>query len=300
MPHHFRHTLLKIFSIFSVVRGYNIALIVLAQYLASVFIMGHQIAMINILLDVKLFLIILATVCSIASGYIINNFYDLEKDLINRPQKSMLDRMVSQKTKLTLYFTLNFVVLLLMSIVSFKAVLFFGCYIFSIWLYSHKIKKLPVLGNLTSAFLSIIPFFAILLYFQNYNLLIFVLGFYLFLILSIRELIKDLENIKGDLTLNYRTIPVVYGERVGKLMITTLITFNVLISLFIICYFSIGLMKFFFYFSILILLLTLVMTWNAKSSRHYNSIHNIVKIMIFTGVLSIILLDPELVLNKLF
>ena len=107
MPGDFKHMMLKIISIFSVVRGYNIGLIVLAQYLTSVFIMAHETPFLKVLLDPSLFILIFSTVCSIASGYIINNFYDEEKDLINRPQKSILDRMVSQKTKLSLYFVIN-------------------------------------------------------------------------------------------------------------------------------------------------------------------------------------------------
>ena len=140
-----KHTLLKLLSIFSVVRGYNIALIVLAQYLTSIFILSPNSAVLDVLLDLYLFAIVLATLGAVASGYIINNFYDQEKDLINRPQKFILDQIVSQQTKLKLYFVLNFLVLLAASAISFRAVLFFVCYIFSIWFYSHKIKKMPIL-----------------------------------------------------------------------------------------------------------------------------------------------------------
>ena len=119
-----------------------------------------------------------------------------KKDLINRPNKLFIDRIISQKTKLYLYFILNGLVLFLSFTISIRASLFFGGYMFLIWLYSHKIKKLPIIGNITSALLSVTPFFAILLYFKNYNLLIFVFGFYLFLILAIKELIKSIENIK--------------------------------------------------------------------------------------------------------
>ncbi len=130
-----KHTLLKLLSIFSVVRGYNIALIVLAQYLTSIFILSPNSAVLDVLLDLYLFAIVLATLGAVASGYIINNFYDQEKDLINRPQKFILDQIVSQQTKLKLYFILNFLVLLAASAISFRAVLFFVCYIFSIWFY---------------------------------------------------------------------------------------------------------------------------------------------------------------------
>lgn len=292
--------LLKIISIFSVVRGYNIGLVVLAQYLTSIFILAHEITMIEVLFDPSLFVLVLSTVGAIASGYIINNFYDREKDLINRPQKSILDHLVSQKTKLSLYFVINILVLIFSSLISLRAGLFFAGYMFFIWLYSHKIKKQPVLGNLTSALLSITPFFAILLYFKNYNLLIFVFGFYLFLILAIRELAKDLENIKGDLTLNYKTVPVVYGEKATKLMMSILIALNCLVSVLLVFYFELRLMYSFFIGSTVYLILLLFMIWNAQRHQDYNRIHNFLKLLILAGVFSILLLDPALILNKIF
>ena len=113
-------------------------------------------------------MIVLISSFSIASGYIINNFYDSKKDLINRPNKSQLDRLVSQNTKLTVYFSLNLIAFLLSFFISFRAVLFFSSYIFLIWFYSHKLKKTPVIGNLTSATLTITPFFAIFMYYKNF------------------------------------------------------------------------------------------------------------------------------------
>ena len=300
MAGYFKHTLLKIISIFSVVRGYNIGLVVLAQYLTSVFILAHETPMLEVLLDPSLFVLVLSTVGAIASGYIINNFYDQEKDLINRPQKSILDHMVSQKTKLSLYFVINILALLFSSLISLRAGLFFAGYLFFIWLYSHKIKKQPVLGNLTSALLSITPFFAILLYFKNYNLLIFVFGFYLFLILAIRELVKDLENIKGDLILNYKTVPVVYGEKATKLMMSILIALNCLVSVMLVLYFELRLMHSFFIGATVYLILLLFMIWNAQRQQDYNRIHNFLKLLILAGVFSILLLDPALILNKIF
>ena len=110
--------LMKIFSLFSVVRGYNIPVIALAQYLSAIFILDTKRRALDILLDGYLFIIVVASSLTIASGYIINNFYDAQKDLINRPKKSMLDRLVSQGTKLQVYFALNFIVVAMVSILS--------------------------------------------------------------------------------------------------------------------------------------------------------------------------------------
>ena len=70
----------KFLSLLSVVRGYNIAIIVLAQYLAAIFIFSPEQTLTNVVFNLDLYFLVLATICVIASGYIINNFYDSKKD----------------------------------------------------------------------------------------------------------------------------------------------------------------------------------------------------------------------------
>ncbi|WP_299225783.1 geranylgeranylglycerol-phosphate geranylgeranyltransferase [uncultured Psychroserpens sp.] len=294
-----KHIMLKFFSMFSVVRGYNILIVVIAQYLTSVYILAHDKPLKVVLLDVNLLMLVLASAATIAAGYIINNFYDSEKDLINRPQKSKLDRLVSQNTKLSFYFVLNFFAVIMASYVSFNAVLFFSIYIFGIWFYSHKLKKLPFIGNLTSAILTITPFFAIFLYYGNFETVIFVHAIFLFLMISMRELTKDLENIKGDLLLGYKTIPIVYGEKASKLMLTVLIGLtSIPVYLLLSCY-QIGHMYIFFYLSVMLLLIFLLLLWKSKTKTHFLILHNILKFIIVAGVFCIILINVNVVLNRI-
>jgi len=225
--------LLKVLSLFSVVRGYNILVIALAQYLASIYILSPNLPLRQVVFDVNLFAIVIASVMVIAGGYIINNFYDAEKDLINKPRKSMLDRLVSQRFKLTTYFVLNFMAVIAASYVSFRAVFFFSSYIFGIWIYSHKLKRIPLLGNFISATLAITPFFVVFVYYRNFETVIFVHAFFLFLLILAREMIKDLENLSGDIAQNYKTIPIIYGARTSKIIITLLILLTLLPSFFL-------------------------------------------------------------------
>lgn len=294
-----KHILLKFFSMFSVVRGYNILVLVVAQYLSSIYILAHDKPLHKVLFDVNLFMLVLASAATIASGYIINNFYDSEKDLINRPQKSMLDRLVSQNTKLSFYFTLNFLAVIFASYVSFRAVVFFSAYIFGIWFYSHKLKKMPFVGNLTSAILTILPFFAIFIYYRNFEKVIFVHALFLFLMVSIKELTKDLENIKGDLVQDYQTIPILYGEKVSKIMLTVLIVLTFIPAYLLLFHFEIGYMYYFFYLSVLLLLVFLFLLWNSKNKNHYLLLHNIIKFIIVAGVLSVVLIKPSVVLSRI-
>ena len=159
--------LFKFLSIFSVVRIYNILIIVIAQYLTSIFILSDS-KFFDVILDFNLFLIILCSSLSIASGYIINNFYDQKKDVINKPIKFKIDDVVKNSTKLYFYFFLNFVVMFFASIISLRAVIFFSVYIFFLWFYSHKLKRLLFLGNLFYSLLTITPFFCNSFILQEY------------------------------------------------------------------------------------------------------------------------------------
>ena len=292
--------LLKFLSLFSVVRGYNILIIILAQYLASIFILSpDNLSMREVVLDLNLFLIVLSTSFVIAGGYIINSFYDTAKYLINRPNKTELDHMVSQKKILTLYFVLNFISIIVASYVSFFAVLFFSAYIFGIWFYSHKLKKVLFLGNLTSASLALTPFFAVFIYYRNFEKVIFVHALFLGLIIIMRELIKDLENIRGDIALGYNTFPVIYGERFTKALITLFVGITVIPAFLLINKFDVGLMNYYFYLSTILLLVFLFWLWKSNEKLHYLLLHNILKLIIVLGVFSILLIDTDVVINRI-
>ncbi|HEY0045881.1 MAG TPA: geranylgeranylglycerol-phosphate geranylgeranyltransferase [Flavobacterium sp.] len=299
---------MKIISLFSVVRGYNIPVIALAQYLSAVFILGPKdIRTLDIILDPNLLILVLASSLSIASGYIINNFYDSEKDLINRPNKSMLDRLVSQKTKLYVYFSLNFLIVILALFVSWRVALFYSAYIFLIWFYSHKLKKYPIIGNITAAILAIFPFFGILLYytkrehFENLGAtevgIIFSHAVFLFLLLMIREMIKDLENLQGDFATNYQTIPVVYGERTSKIWITILVVLTLIPIYILIETYFVGYMDIYFYLCMIALIFLVVRLWPSTEKSDYVLLHNLLKLLIVAGVFSIILIDPSVLIN---
>jgi 4-hydroxybenzoate polyprenyltransferase len=297
----------KIASMFSVVRGYNIPVIVIAQYLSAIFILSpRNVGAMQVLLDANVFILVLASSLSIASGYIINNFYDSEKDLINRPRKSMLDRLVSQKTKLYVYFSLNFFVALIAFFISWRVLLFFSMYIFLIWFYSHKLKKYPIIGNLTASFLAVFPFFGILIYFYKKELyhpyeietgIIFAHAAFLYLLLLVREIIKDLENIKGDLASNYQTIPVVYGEKVSKRVIAVL-CFATIFPVYVLTdVYDVGYMDIYFYLCLIALLFFVISLRKANTRAQFLKLHNVLKFLIVAGVFSIVLMEPSVLIH---
>jgi len=290
----------KFISLFSVIRLYNIFIIIIAQYFTSIFIISIDTSISSILFDFQLFLLILSSSIAIASGYIINNFYDYEKDLINKPIKSKIDKVIRKRTKLSLYVALNFLCIYTSSLVSWRAVLFFSIYIFVIWLYSHKLKRILFIGNVVSSLLSVIPFFIILIYYKNFELIIFLYAIFLFQIVYIREIIKDLENIKGDFALDYRTIAVVYGEKSSKYLLSIVSLFTVSIIYILLSGFDTGMMFYYYYFSIAVLLFFIIVLWKYDSKKYYNFLHNLLKFLIVLGVLSIVLIDFDLFLEKFY
>ena len=280
----------KFLSIFSVVRIYNILVIVLAQYLTSIFILSDK-NLFDVIFDFNLFLLILCSSLSIASGYIINNFYDQKKDIINKPIKSKIDDVVKKSTKLYFYFILNFVVIFFASIISLRAVIFFSVYIFFLWFYSHKLKRLLFLGNLFYSLLTITPFFAILLYYKNIDLIIAAYALFLFFILLLKDITKDLKNLVGDFTENYQTIPVVFGEDFSRIIISLITFINVILIINLFINFSDGYMNIYYGISLVLLLIFTIKLYSSKKVSDYLELHNILRLIIGLGVFSIILLE---------
>ena len=277
---------IKIFGLFSLVRGYNIVVLILAQYLTSRYILAPSSTFYEILFNLKLFYLVLATAFSTAAGYIINNFYDAEKDKINRPKKFLLEHLLSQQSQLVLYFLLNGATLIIAGAASFKAILFFTVYIFGIWIYSSSLKRLFWISNLFATLLAIIPFFAVTIYFKNFESVVIYHASFLFLLILIRDIVKDLQNYKGDWVQSYQTLPIVFGNLKTKTIVSALIFLNS-IPIYLLIQSHLGLMTYYFYFSTPYMLFVLVLLWKGSTQKMYLWIHNLLKVLIFLGVIGI-------------
>tara|TARA_B100001564_G_scaffold328731_1_gene312695 strand:- start:13 stop:888 length:876 start_codon:yes stop_codon:yes gene_type:complete len=281
-------TLTKILGAFYVVRIHNIFLIVLAQYLTSIFILSSTESW-KIIFDKNLFLVILCSTICIVSGFIVNDYYDTKKDSINTPIKFKLGELIDDKTKLFLYFFLNILVVLVSSLISSRAILFFSIYIFFIWLYSHKLRKLVFIGNLFYSILTITPFFAILLYFKKIEFIIIAYALFLFFILLLKDIVKDMKNIKGDFSANHKTIPVVFGESFTKTLISLLSIINIFLILNLFFNFNTGFMYCFYLLALTIILYFMFKLYSSKSTAQYLFLHNLLRLLIAIGVFSIVL-----------
>jgi 4-hydroxybenzoate polyprenyltransferase len=146
------------------------------------------------------------------------------------------------------------------------------------------------IGNIFSALLTIAPFFAIFLYYKNFELIIIIYALFLFFIILAKDIIKDLENLKGDFTLNYKTIAVVYGEKFAKVVISIIILISYLNVINLVLNFDIGLMFYYYYLCLFILAYVSIILWKSRTKKDYLIIHNIMRALIILGIFSIVLI----------
>lgn len=226
--------ILKVFALFSVVRGYNLIVLILAQYLAALFIFAPEVGHRQLLTNPKLDGLILCSILCVAAGYIINNFYDLEKDELKRPLQVYLQKQVSQGFKLTVYIVLNALALIIAALISWKVFIFFLVYQFLVWFYSHKINRFALIKNFYLVVIRVMPFFALLVYFDHFTFNLALHATFLTILLLITDIVKDLSSQKADLIYNYDSIPIKYGIDFTKVLISCLIIIELIIGIIII------------------------------------------------------------------
>ena len=283
--------IIKLFALFSVVRGYNLIILMLAEYLASLFIFSSGDSHFKILTSYKINGIILISVLCVAAGYIINNFYDLEKDNIKRPMQAYLQKQVSQGFKLSVYTVLNASALILAATISWRVFVYFFIYQFLVWFYSHKMNRFALIKNLYMVGLRIMPFFALLIYFDNFDFNLFLHASFLTILLLITDIVKDLASKKADLIYNYNSIPIKYGDTFTKTIITSLLIIDAFIAFYLLNDYEIGLMKYFFVAAIILFIINGILIWRGKTEQDYKILHYFFKGMIVAGVFSIVLIE---------
>jgi len=283
----------RFLSLLSVTRVYNGFLVILAQYLSAIYIFARAEPIELLLRNSELHLIVLASFLVVSAGYLINQYYDLPKDLINKPYKSMIDLQRTPSSLMRWYALLNLVALVLSLFVSLRATLFFLGYLLSIWLYSHRLRRLLIWGTLFSAFLAVSPITALFLYYQHLEWKIIGFALFLFLLLWIIALVKDLENLPGDLAVGLKTLATSWGIEASQRLIRIVLGAEVLLSLCLLYFYDLSLMRYYFFASTVLFALLFVWVRRLKAPKNYSETHWILKLFVLLGTLSILFLDLD-------
>jgi 4-hydroxybenzoate polyprenyltransferase len=222
-------TYLQVLMGFSrLIRWKNLAIIVFTQYFTRFFLIRdkpltfHHLK--DVLLERNLFLISLATVLIAASGYIINDYYDIKIDLVNKPERVVIGRYVKRRWALLINQAFNGLGIALGLLVSKKTALVNLFAVFCLWLYSNKLKRLAFWGNLMVAILTGFSLLVLAVYYPGHQREVWVYATFSFFITLIREIIKDMEDVKGDEKHGCRTLPIIWGIARTKNLVFGLIS----------------------------------------------------------------------------
>ncbi len=201
------------------VRFPNLLIIVFTQYVARVFLIGPKAAWKEHLADPGFFFLSFSTVCVAAAGYVINDYYDIKIDLVNKPERVVVGRLLRRREAMAAHTLLNFLGIGTGLLLSWQVGLVNFLSAFWLWLYSNRLKRLPFLGNFSVAALTGAAVALPAVYFEQHSYLLYVFALFAFFVSLIREIIKDMEDLRGDMHFGCRTLPIVWGIRRTKTLI---------------------------------------------------------------------------------
>ncbi len=266
-------------------------------------------------IDVKLnvlgySLLILATVCIAAAGNIINDIYDIETDTVNKPDKVIVGKYISEKTAFNLFFILNVIGVGLGFYLSHSVGKspFFSIFVIisaTLYVYASFLKQIPVIGNIVISILVamsilIVGVFDVLPAITESNratqITIFKIlidyAVFAFLINLVREMIKDIEDVDGDYNAQMNTLPIVIGRERAKYIA---FVFGLLPIAVVIYYLVTYLYKqqivigYFLVFIIAPLIYATIKIYSATSKNQFHHISIVYKIVMLLGMLSLLL-----------
>jgi 4-hydroxybenzoate polyprenyltransferase len=303
------------------IRYKNLLIIAITQYLMRYCIINPILKVSGLELQLDQFhfiLLVFSTVLITAAGYVINDYFDTGTDMLNRPETVIVGKTINRKMAMLIHILLNIIGVGIGIYLSVKIdILALGiAYLLAsglLWFYSTTYKRQFLIGNLIVAiFTGMVPFivalFEVPLLNQQYkeillrlnmnfnNILGWVGGFSFFAFLStlVREIIKDIEDFKGDRAFGRNTIPVVLGIRTSKVITVCLIGFSIFSLLFIyfrhLMYTNDGRFDFltFSYFIVLLIVPFIILAFliiKAEEKEHYHRASNLTKLIMLAGIL---------------
>lgn len=277
---------ISIRGLFRISRPINLLMVAFAQGMTAHFLVETTATGLPVLQDYRLYLLILSTVIITAAGYMINDYYDVKIDYVNRPHEVVVGRGIKRRVVIFMHTILNFLAIGLGYLVSPRIALvnFFAAFL--LWLYSNRLKREPFIGNLTVAFLTGFSIYLVAYFYQKSELLVFTYAIFAFFLNLIREIIKDIEDRPGDRKHGCRTLPIVIGFRKTKQVIFV-VAFSFVCSILIVT-FKINNPVLFIYFGILgtVFMWFMWKIYYADRKDHFTQLSQIAKILMLVGTLS--------------
>ncbi|GAA4448987.1 geranylgeranylglycerol-phosphate geranylgeranyltransferase [Nibrella saemangeumensis] len=275
------------------IRVQNLLIVVGTQYLARVCLVGPEIGSPStqwprLLLDPALFLLSLSTVCIAAAGYVINDYFDVKIDIVNKPERVIIGRYMKRRMAMGAHQVLNIIGCLIGLYLSRWVFVVDVLSVTLLWFYSAYFKRQPFVGNLIVAFLTALSLIVLAVYYRRNSDLLLIYAAFSFCISLVREIIKDMEDVKGDARYGCRTLPIVWGIRRTKYLLYGIIALFIT-TLFLIAD-SLDNLRLAWIFMILLipigwLVYRLVL---ADTKRDFNYLSSLCKLIMLMGVVSMV------------
>jgi len=281
--------IIKIMAILSIARWYNIFLITLSLYAIQIFIFENSIDFLLEDKGIKLHLYVLSVDLIIIAGYLINAFYDFEKDMINHPEKTYFNRIVSKNSCLNIYILCNILGVSLAFLISTKVLIFSISLIVALWIYSHKLRKKVLFGEISASLLTVSFFLGIALLNSNFNITLGLFSTYIFTIDLTREIVKKMISLKGDLIVGEKSIPIYFGIKNSKYIIFFIMISSLLAILSLLPFVIDRTFSYYFILSFAVISYAIYLLHYAKIKTQYENINTVYKFLIGLAIFSIVL-----------
>jgi len=215
---------------FDLIRWKNILIIIFTQIFAFIFLDQSQ--CFNWQITHGFIYVVLSTVLLASAGYMINDYSDIRIDVINKPEKLIVDKYIPRRIVLALHLTFNFAGVVLGALVSYKFGILNLCIAFVLWQYSVRFKYQFFTGNLLVSLLMALTLMVVA-FATNSMLLLWLIFYTVFAFLTglIREITKDIEDMEGDAVFNAKTLPNTLGIPRTKIVIYYLMFLKIMLLL---------------------------------------------------------------------
>jgi 4-hydroxybenzoate polyprenyltransferase len=272
-------------SLLKLTRFGNLLIIAFAQYFTAGCLIG-----VHTLNDIKLFLLTTSTVLIAAAGYVINDYYDVKIDYINKPERVIIGKTIPRRYAILFHVVLSTTGILAGTLASWKIGVVNIMSVFLLWLYSNSLKRLAFIGNFTVALLTGLSILLVDFLYHAENPLIIIYASFAFFMTLIREIIKDMEDLKGDHTFGCKTLPIVFGLRKTKYIIYFILALFTSIVLILNHVYSVLPFGYYLLFLFIPLLLLLIWLIKADMKKDFSRLSSFCKVIMLLGILSMALI----------
>ena len=278
--------LVRLRGIARITRVQNLVMIALTQYFTAYFLVDVHPSRRSYLFDTDLLLLVLSTVMIAAAGYVINDYYDVKIDFINKPQRVVVGTVLRRRLVIVAHTVLTVVGILLGTVLSWKVGAIHLSAAFLLWWYSNRLKRYPLVGNISIAVLSGLAIAVIGLYYQQQQFLVFTYALFAFSISLLREIIKDMEDRQGDELFGCQTLPIIWGISKTKSLLYVLSGFFIFLLFFLSG--TLGNRTLIIYFLLLIIPIAYFITKlvYAHTKRDFAYLSDFCKLLMLSGILS--------------